>query len=262
MGAEPLASFSIANINPGTVRSEFMLSVMAVVEQERMYQHTFDPAQPRVRFDKVYLQKSGPYLDDERNKCVQWFMTQTESDYLVFIDSDIEFAPLDPYTLVATAAEHHVTLLTGVYYNSFFPHGLAALVHNWKHDDELNQQNLIPLSVDEMHALTPADKPHEVAACGAGFLAIHRDVLTDMHKTYGPPLPWFAELVLDNIHMGEDFTFCIRAKYAGHPTYVLPSITVAHYKTCAIRPMPKSDPQFVTATPAEYGADVPLPMES
>lgn len=235
---DPIASFSVANINPGSVRSEFMLSIMALVEQERMYQHTFDPAVPRVRFDKFYAQNSGPYLDDERNKCVQWFLSQTQSDYLIFIDSDIQFNPTDPFTLVETAASSEVTILTGVYYNSFYPNGLAALVHKWGDDPQLEQSNLLPLSVSDIHALNPPDIPHAVDACGAGFLAIHRSCLTDMFNTYGQPLPWFAELVLDGIHMGEDFTFCIRANYAGHPTYVLPSIGVTHYKTSALKPVP------------------------
>lgn len=234
--AEPIASFSVANINPGNVRAEFMLSIMALVEKERAMGHTIDPLVPRIRFDKFYAQHSGPYLDDERNKCVQWFFNDTQSDFLLFIDSDISFDPDQAFNLIQMAVDHRISILSGIYYNSFYPTGIGSLAFDWKHDEELNQPNLKPLSVDELHALGDIDKPHEVGGCGAGFLAISRQCLIDMQNLYGPPLPWFAELVLDGIHMGEDLTFCIRAKYAGHPTYVLPSITVSHFKTCAIRP--------------------------
>jgi glycosyltransferase involved in cell wall biosynthesis len=235
----PATSFSVANINPGSVRSEFMLSVMALVEKQRALGEDTP-----VRFDQFYAQLSGPYLDDERNQCALWFMNHTDSDYLVFIDSDIGFNPNQVFTLVRTAHENGVTILSGVYYNQFHHlGGLRALIHNWEPDERFGgARNLIAVTPDYIDSLSPSDKPHQVGACGAGFLAIHRSVLIDMQNIYELPQPYFAELNFNGIHMGEDFTFCIRANALNHPTYVLPSIQVTHYKTCGIRPIPSPSP--------------------
>lgn len=245
---ETPVSFSVANINPGTVRTEFMLSMMQLVEKERALGLEIDPATPRVRFDQFFALFSGPYLDDSRNRCVNWFFT-TDSDYLVFIDSDIGFNANQVFDLIETAHNNGVTILTGVYYNQF-GNKLRALVHEWGDPAESqgidpallddDARDLIPLAPIHLTSFYPQNKPHPVDACGAGFVAIHRKVFIDMSARYALPQQFFAELCLGGIHMGEDLTFCVRAKAVGHQTYVLPSIEVDHYKTCRVRSQPGS----------------------
>lgn len=245
MTPSPIASFSVANINPGVVRSEFMLSVMALVEKERALGELNDPQVPRVRFDQFYSHFSGPYLDDHRNECSLWFLNHTDSDYLLFIDSDVAFDPNQPYTLIQTAAEHKVSILSGVYYNSFYHlGGVRALIHRWEEDPRFsNARNLIAVPAEDIEALYPQDKPHPIDGCGAGFMAIHRECLLDMQKVYEMPQPFFAELCINGIHMGEDLSFCVRAAAVNHPSYVLPCIEVEHFKTCSIKRPPSPSPQ-------------------
>lgn len=235
-------SFSVANINPGVIRTEFMLSMMQLIEKERALGIAHNDSERVVRFDKFYAQFSGPYLDDSRNRCVQWFYNETESDYLFFIDSDIGFDANQVFELIRVAAEHHVTILSGVYYNQFRDE-LKALIYEWG-DPALNgldvstldpaAQDLIPFAPIVLAGLYPQTKPHPIDACGAGFFAVHRSVFTDMSTVYFLPTPFFAENNLGGIHMGEDLTFCVRAKAIGHQPYVLPSIEVDHYKTCRV----------------------------
>lgn len=240
-----LTSFSVANINPGTVNTQFMLSMMQLVEKERALgiEHAEDPDSRPVRFDRFFALHSGPYLDDSRNRCVQWFYNETESDYLLFIDSDIGFDANDAFQLIESAADNGISILTGVYYNQFGA-DLRALVYEWGNpaDAGMNMnyldddaKNLNPLPAIVLAGLYPQSKPHPVDACGAGFMAIHRKVFEDMSATYAVPQQFFAELCLGGIHMGEDLTFCVRAKAVGHSTYVLPSIEVDHYKMCRVR---------------------------
>lgn len=240
MRPEPVVSFSIANINPGTVRSEFMVAMMATIQQERVNAGTDDTLP--VQFDMFYSHFCGPYLDDGRNFCALWFLNETESDYLVFIDSDVVPKPSDPFTLVHTAHTHGVTLLSGVYYNQFNNHGgLRALVHEWgpsptyRDEDGTPLRDLIPLPQVALNAMYPQTKPHPIDACGFGMVAVHRSCLVDMKARYAEPQPFFAELVLDGIHMGEDLTFCVRAAALDHRPHVLPSIEVDHYKVCNVR---------------------------
>lgn len=247
---EVAASFSVANINPGEVRAEFMLSMMQLVEKERALGELTDPQTPRVRFDKFFSMHSGPYLDDSRNRCVQWFYNETDSHYLLFIDSDIAFDANRAFDLIDMATLHGVTILTGVYYNQFGT-DLRALVYEWG-DPALTGMNmnyldedakdLVPMSPGAISSLYPQSKPHPVDACGAGFMAVHRSVFEAMSEKYAVPQQFFAELCLGGIHMGEDLTFCVRAKAVGHQTYVAPTIEVDHYKTCVVRsPRPRTD---------------------
>lgn len=228
----PSASFSVANINPGSVRVEFMRSIMGLVEHERGLQHTTDPLIPRVQFDQFLDRISGPYLDDERNRCVEWFLNSTNSTHLLFIDSDIAFTPQQAYGLIEHSLTHSHQLISGVYYNQY-PEGILPVVYRWEPDDE-NVSHLANLTRKELQA--HPDPTMQVDAAGAGFLAIHRDLLNLIGSTYASCTPWFAEVALNNVHMGEDMTFCVRAAMVGHPPHVVPSIELDHYKSCVIRP--------------------------
>lgn len=212
-----------------------MQSMMALVEKQRGLGEDTP-----IRFDKFYQHFAGPYLDDHRNECCMWFLNHTDSDYLLFIDSDIQYDPWQAYALIKAAAEQGVTIISGVYYNSFFHlGGLRALIHRWEPDPRFNgENNLIAVAPEDIDNLVPEDKPHQVDACGAGFMAIHRECLKDMGEVYLHPQPYFAELCINNIHMGEDLSFCVRAEAVGHHTYVLPMIEVTHFKTCAIKRTP------------------------
>lgn len=202
-----------------------MQSIMALVEQQRQHP-LFD-----VTFDQFYAQVSGPYLDDERNKCVEWFLNKTSSTYLLFIDSDIEFNPTDVYHLIELAVTNSLELLGGVYYNAHFL-GLRPVVYNWQEVEEQNQQVLLPIPSAQL----TADDVMRCDAFGTGFMAIHRDLLIRMGEHFRYPTPWFAEVSVNNVHMGEDLTFCLRANELGAPPHIAPGIQLVHYKTCAIKP--------------------------
>ncbi len=249
--AEPAAissSFSVANINPGLVRAEFFRAIRLLEKTEQVLQHTHDPQTPRVQLDQVYDQVSGPYLDDERNRCVEWFLNETTSDRLLFIDSDIGFKPDDAFDLIALATVRDLWLLGGVYMNAWsnFPSdtdgtGTGPVAYHWA--DGVNEGDppyfaKIPWKEVDAHP----DQVMEVDAIGTGFLSIHRDLLNKVGTRYGRPTPWFAEVSLHGVHLGEDMTFCQRAALEGHRPHLATRILVDHYKTCMIRPIPTETP--------------------
>jgi hypothetical protein len=244
-----MPSYSVANINPGSVRSEFMLSVFNLTTEERKRRQTDDPSVPRVRFNAFYAEsRHGPYLDDGRNMCVQWFLNHDDADYLLFIDSDIVFTPDQPYQLIQAMFDQGVTLATGVYYSvNVHPviSGITALVYEWGNNPHMRHldsdepvRDLIPKAPVHIDAYYPQDKLHPVDSAGAGFLAIHRSVLIDMRDAarVGDPTPWFAELVIDGIHMLEDHVFCLRAASLNHRPHVLPCLELGHIKPLVVRP--------------------------
>lgn len=241
--------FSVANINGGTVRTEFMSSILELYNEENRRQHTYDPLVQRARFSTFRAESShGPYLDDGRNLCSIWFLNNTDDDYLLFIDSDVVMrSPSQAFDLIESMDLHGVTVCSGVYYsNSIHPcrPGIGALIFEWGdnpnfHDESGNvAKDLIPLADIHISAFHPQSKPHPIDSSGAGFLAIHRSVFTDMiaANRANDPTPFFAKQVIGGIAMGEDHVFNLRANSLGHTPHVLPSIELDHLKTCIIRP--------------------------
>lgn len=231
-------SFSVANINPGTVRAEFMLSIIALIDHERTLQHTTDPQLPRVQFDQFYSHFAGPYLDDERNRCIEWYLANTTSDYLLFIDSDISFKPEDAFGLVELASARDIYLLSGIYYSPLRS-GVGPVVYRWMTTDD--GMILTALTTKDIRAGAELDDIMPVDATGAGFMCIDRRLIKLIGDMFSPHpgqscTPWFAEVSLNNVHMGEDMTFCVRSTHVGHLPHVAPRIELNHYKSCVIRP--------------------------
>jgi GT2 family glycosyltransferase len=81
----------------------------------------------------------------------------------------------------------------------------------------------------------PVTKPkQQVAATGAAFLLIQREVLQGVGIHYPHVFPWFAEAVRQGKPVGEDVEFCLRAGSLGFKTYVDADIKVGHVKTLVI----------------------------
>lgn len=248
-----MPSFSVANINPGTVRAEFMGSIMALVEYERRHDGApVDPADDsqykvvrtaaeitgRIHFGQFFSKLAGPYLDTERNACVEWFINHCVSDYLLFIDSDMSPKPEQAYDLCRIAIQNDLQLIGGTYYNAL-DGAISPLAYLWRHDEALGQRNLRPIPQAALESMAELTDHAAVDAMGTGMMLIHRSVFDAMGSVYDKPTPWFAELDIDGIQMGEDFTFCVRAAAIGIQPYVAPRIVIDHYKTCVLRQVPK-----------------------
>jgi hypothetical protein len=160
------------------------------------------------------------------------FLDHCDSDYLVFIDSDVAPKVPDFYTLVTTAHDHGLGCLSGVYYSpqpgGNRPVGIGPVVFHWGDAD----QALPPWELGDLDALPP-DEPHPVDVVGAGFLCLSRRLLVDMRDKYPAPSHWFVCQVVDGLFQGEDAGLCHRL--ADWPLedspHVLPGLVANHYKT-------------------------------
>lgn len=240
--------FCVGNINPGTVRSEYMASIIALMQDTS--DDAFIPegwdytiGGKYRRFEQLIVNSpAGPYLDCERNVVVNKFM-RMDADVLVFIDSDISFHPRDVYQLADLCTEDD-PVVGGWYENDYAEHGRRPVAMQWEATD--SYPRLTPVaSPDSAWIANPIPRPVDII--GTGFMAIHRSLLDAMIDTYDPPTPWFAELALYGQQMGEDVTFCMRVKSMKKPSgdddfyqILFAPIPVTHYKTATIIPHPLS----------------------
>ncbi len=238
----------IANINRGTISSATAMGFISALTSGAAV--------------TILCAESGPYLDSGRNRAIaNALVAQQPWEWLLWIDSDIEFTPdniralLSPYTESLTSginlSPSGYPLIGGVYVNPFDDGGVAGeengdhigpVVYEWVTRDDLHGEKAgVPtdtfrrLSRKSLEALPglrfPDDPIIEVDCVGTGFLAMHRSLLTRMEDIYAQPLPWFDEPVRDGIHYGEDMGFCLRVMDMGYPVLVNRAVTVLHHKT-------------------------------
>jgi hypothetical protein len=202
----------IGNISPGSVKTPFLTSCLAARDAG-------------VQF--VLIQSSG-YLDDGRNEVVKKFLEATEKEWLLFIDSDIEFTVADIERLVASADRKERPVVAGTYFSQVGDEGaVVPLIYFWSEGPRRKME------VVDGHFLAGKVGLVECDGTGAGFLLVHRDFLVEMAGEYASreSLPWFDEPLRNGVHFGEDLAFFIRVAELGHKLYVNVDVRVAHHKS-------------------------------
>jgi len=217
----------IGNINAGSLRTEFVQSLIQAQSHP-------DIEGLGVKLEGFLLQSCGPYLDDGRNRVIEAFMA-TDAEWLLFVDSDIAFAPRDLARLVVWAREKPETraISSGCY---FSPQGGKFYTVAYRLDGGNASGPYVAIESSE---ITARRTPTKVDAVGAGFMLLHRGMLEHFATVFAPPQPWFAEVVtsLDDgtpVHMGEDLTFCARAQSLGYPIWLHRAVRLTHYKTVGL----------------------------
>lgn len=158
-----------------------------------------------------------------RNLLMQDFL-ESSCDYLLFIDSDINFKPESVLRLMAFASNPDKGIVAAV------PRVRSTdlkYIANLEHDNENKQ-----VTMDGMGLV----KAEDVATA---FMMVRRNVfetLVDKH----PEWKYYDERskrtlsavfdfnVQDNSYVGEDFLFCKRARAEGFQVWIDPTITLGH----------------------------------
>jgi GT2 family glycosyltransferase len=220
----------LANINRGQVSSAFMMGAITALQQDVIH--------------GMVVVESGPYLDDGRNKAIANALQLPDWEYLLFIDSDIEWQPHHVTTLFNVVTDTYAVMaLAGVYVNPFddglYEDNVGPVVYTWGPYQgpgaEEGMESFQRLTGEALAALPPVSPrvPDlcKVDAVGTGFLALHRDLLLVMQEKFDPPLIWFHEPVVGGVHFGEDMGFCLRLRDLGYPVLVNRACTPIHHKT-------------------------------
>jgi GT2 family glycosyltransferase len=193
--------------HPGVVRHEFLRSLLALV------QHVGNESFQLIISDAY----TGPLISRARCILAETFLA-TPAQYLLFVDTDIDFEPTFIGKLIAIDKPIVGALYYGVQHSDYSSFPTALLQQE---DGYYRPIGVIP------------DDTAEVDAVGMGFTLIKREVVEAIGADSEKLLP-FAEGIWKDRVVGEDLMFCLRAKEKGYSTWLAPQLRVRHMKTIAV----------------------------
>lgn len=186
------------------------------------------------------IPQSGLYIDHNRNNIVQRFM-ETDAEWLLQVDSDIQFPPTLIESLLAVATkepgkEHKIV-------GASVPLGPPLPSCGWMMTDQPGIWAAIP-----SHQITEAGVPcHGLATA---VILVHREVCQAIADQVGQC--WFLKMMVprltkaksveawreegnradrEYVSVGEDLAFCMRALDAGYTSWVCKVPGLRHHKT-------------------------------
>ena len=139
-------------------------------------------------------------------------------EHLIWIDSDIAFYPWDVYKLLT----HNLTFVTATY-----------TIKGWARLTTKFYPYFTEIKFGKDGGL------YESIWSATGFMYAHKSVYESIVRKYkmnpvriwgGQYMvyPWFLPMIIDNQYIGEDFSFCERARKSGHKIYCDTTIRLAH----------------------------------
>lgn len=203
--------------HPGTVTGEFCQSLMlATLHDHQHGQHLLGKG-------GFLSLASGPRISAARTQIVDTFLGfPGQPEWLWMLDADMSF-PADTLARLLKAADPDERPIVG---GLCFVGGREAAPHPTlyvlKEDDGCARLDTI---LD-----WPRGDVVQVDATGAACVLVHRSVLERLAVHYPRPFPWFAETFLGDAQIGEDITFCLRARRLGIPVHVHTGVEVGHIK--------------------------------
>jgi len=214
-GRTPPQHAAVGYVHGGTVRAEFLASMLALARKSG-----------GTRIDVFLAAPSGPNISEARNLIVRRFLEECRAPWLLMADTDMVFTPADVDKLAAAADPVARPLLGALCFSQDGQTGAAQPTMY-----ELVQEDGGQVGFAR-YRRWPEDTCVPVAATGAAFLLMHRDALEATGKASGDrAAPWFRESVIGAALVGEDLTFCLRAATAGIPVHVHTGVRVGHIKT-------------------------------
>ena len=223
-GPAEATSIFLGFVHPGEVRTPFMMSVIRLMMAVK-HRVTVAPS------------LSGPNISQPRNELVEAFL-QTENEWLLMVDTDIEFTPEDVDRLLSRDKD-----IVGGNYRSRFEIGADPLPVASVHLGNGTHGRATPDNLGTDSGCV------QVSGLGMGFTIVRRRVLEELGS--GPLWP-FAEVVVLGDQVGaetdeakeqphlisEDITFCYRASRKGYDCWLDLDTRLLHHKMTAYGPEP------------------------
>lgn len=172
---------------------------------------------------------SSGLISTARNRAVACFLEDGTADWLWMVDTDMGFAPDTVERLLEAANPVSRPVVGGLCFaqREVAPDGLGGYltaptptIFDWVTEGELGG---FEIRVDY--------PPDEVTRCdgtGAACLLVHRGVLERVQVAYGPT--WFDRIPARDGSVGEDLSFCMRARELDISIHVHTGVRTSHLK--------------------------------
>lgn len=159
-----------------------------------------------------------------RNTVVEQFLA-SEGDWLLWVDSDMGFAPDAVYKLLAVADPAERPIMGGLCFASreYASDGMGG----YRTAPSPTVFQLADVGETRRPVggqLYPVNSVVRCAATGSAFVLIHRSVFEKLGRG------WYDRIAHADGLMGEDVSFCVRAGEAGFPTHVFTGARTSHFK--------------------------------
>ena len=139
------------------------------------------------------------------------------ADYVMWFDSDMVFDQDTLTKLLKFLEDTGESIVTGVYYNRTPPYRPVLFKHL---ELELDEDDVVKACQNKRFEGPLPEEPFEVAGCGFGCVLMRTEVL----KNIDCDQAWFAPIG----NIGEDCSFCLRAKEVGYKIWCDPSVKLGH----------------------------------
>jgi len=154
----------------------------------------------------------GSLVYDARNKLAEQAI-KMGADLVFWLDSDMVFEPDTLVNMVETLNNHNLDILTGVYYRRKEPYTPVIF-------DEVTIFESGAFKTSEFEEIP--EGLFECGGCGFGCVLMKTQVLFDV-------LARFRDMFSPIGRVGEDLSFCWRARECGYKVVADPSIALGHY---------------------------------
>lgn len=204
----PKPSVMLSFCHPGTVRTEFMMSVIKATDKD---------GSPVAQICDMF---SGPVLTITRCDQARVFL-ESPCEWLFMVDTDMVFSPKTLPALL-TQADPETRPIVG---------GVAMTLVEGELRPSMYLVRREPTFGFSPLKEWPKDSLFRVDATGCACLLVHRSVFKKLSE-HNPDDEgfWFTEMMVDRVALGEDFSFCLRCAMAEIPIFVHGGIQVGHMK--------------------------------
>ena len=209
----PDTTVVVAFIHPGTCSAYFTTSLVGSL--------LYDRATAR-RIVGLKNEWSSANVSQPRNNLTRQFL-ETGAEWLWWIDADMGWEPEALDQLLSVADPKSAPIVGGLAFGAFHDMLFPTIYQFGQVDGQLTTVRM---------ADYPRDAVVEVAATGAAFLLIHRSALEAIRdREFNKTFPWFQETEMSGQPVGEDLTFCLRARMLEIPVHVNTAVKVGHHKS-------------------------------
>jgi hypothetical protein len=213
---------AVAYVHSAEVAHSWHMALMELVGYDLQAEGRF------VRGGWLAMSYSTGGIVEARNAAVKKFLDERESEWMLWLDTDMGFPPdvIDALIAVADPVKRPVV-------------GALCFVQRQREVDGKGGYHCAPactiFDLTDEGIIGRADYPInsivQCAATGSACILIHRSVFEKIRKELGGDV-WYDRL--PNVHgeglMGEDISFCVRAGAVGCPVFVHTGVKTSHLK--------------------------------